>query len=407
MLKKLLHKISFIVVVLALSFSMVTGQEAELSNQALGNIVIKDETVSERDFLFAGSTIAVDSIFDTTTFFAGETVILDGQYNGDVFVTGNKLTINGEITGNLYAIGNVIILNGQVGQDVFAAGSDFTVAGMAEIKRDVFVTSAIASFDGMIGRNLRVGAGNMILNARVDGFIITDVDHLTINDQAEVLGSIDHRSGSQAIISEQAKIPEVAWEKVETSQKVEEVKRVGIGSIILSVIRKLAFMLIIWVFLTFLSQEFNRNMEPIIKKHIWPSLGLGIAYLFLSPIFILLAFIIYLPLGLAITLLIIASVLLAMPIAAVGLSKLIVPIFEAKMKPRWASFLALLSVGLVLVLMGYIPYLGGGVSLLLVIFGTGLVIYNILLAKRLIKKERLLTQIEMVKEIPLAEKKAE
>ncbi len=405
MSKKLLHKMGIIIIILALSFSMVVAQEGESAKDGPRDLIIKDERVSDRNFLFAAANVAVDSNFDTTTFFAGNTINLDGYYKGDVFVAGNNVTIDGEITGNLFAIGNVLMLNGQVGQDVFVAGSDFTVGSAAEIKRDVFVTSAIASFGGKMGRNLRVGAGNMILNARVDGFIITDVDHLTINDNAEVLGSIDHRSSSQAIISDQAKIPEVDWEKEEISQKAEDVKTIGIGSFILSLIRKIVFMLIIWLFISFLSQEFNTNMTTIVKKHLWPSLGFGVAYLFLSPIIILLAFIIYLPLGIAITLLVSASFILAMPIAVVGFSKVVIPVFETKMKPRLASFSALLSTALALILIAFIPYLGGIASFFLVVFGTGMVSYNILLVRRLIKEDRQATRVEGVKETVLPEKK--
>ncbi len=391
MLKKSLYRIWIVVIVLVLSFSMVIAQEKKDDpyNDGSGNLIFEDEKVSDRDFLFAGSNVSVRSIFDTTTFFAGNTINLDGQYNGDVFVGGNNVTINGKINGNLYAAGNVIILNGEVSQDVFVTGSDFTVSSTAEVKRDVFVASAIASFDGTIGRNLRVGAGNMLLNGRVGGFVETDVDHLTINDKAEVLGEIDHRSSSQAVVSNQANVGEINWQKVEISQKAEEAKSIGIGSIILSLIRKIAFILIIWLFLTFFSQEFTGNMETIVKKHIWASLGLGVAYLFLAPIIILLTLLLYLPLGIATALLIIASFILAMPIAAVAFSNLMIPIFEKKMKTRLASFLAILSIALAIVLIGYIPYLGGILSFMLMIFGTGFFSYNILFAKRLVKKEML------------------
>lgn len=392
MSKKLVLILGIAVIFLVLSFSMVTAQEEknDLYTDASGNVMIEKEKVSDRDILFAGSTVSVNSLFDTTTFFAGNIISLDGEYNGDVFVAGNNITINGKINGNLYAAGNIIILNGEVSRDVFVTGSDFTISSLADVKRDVFVASAKANFGGNVGRNLRVGADNMMLNGRVSGFIQTEVDQLTINDNAEVLGSIDHRSNSQATVSEKASVPDINWKKIETTQQSEEEKTTKIGSIILSVITKLAFMLVMWVLLTFISREFSENMGWIVKKHLWISLGLGAAYLFLAPLIILLAFIIHISFGIAVTMLIIASFILAIPIAAVTFSKLALPIFEKKMKPLLASFIAIVSIALAITLIGYIPYLGGFLSFILIIFGLGFLVYNVLFAKRQIRKEKIL-----------------
>lgn len=384
MSKKLRFNTCLFFVVLILSISIVAVQGAEVNEytDASGNVIIDDEKVANHNLTFAGSKVTVNAIFETTTFFAGNTVSLDGEYDGDVFVTGNTVVINGIINGNLYAGGNVITLNGEVSQDAFITGSELTFSPEANVDRDVFVASANANFDGKIGRNLWVGADNMILNGQVDGFIKTDVDHLTINDSAAVLGSIDHRSSAQAVVSEKANIADVNWQEVEVSQNQEEAKTSGLGSIILAFITKLAFILIMWILLTYLSREFSNNMENIVKNHIWASLGLGIAYLFLTPIIILLAFIIYWPFGVAVTLLIIASLILAMPIAAVTFSKLLLPFFEQKMRPLLASFIALLCLAILIVLIGNISYLGLVLTIIMMVFGSGFLSYNILFAKR-------------------------
>ncbi|MBC3796638.1 polymer-forming cytoskeletal protein [Acetobacterium tundrae] len=364
-----------------------------------GNISITDATVSDKDLFFAGSNIAVKSVFNATTFFVGNSVILDGEYNGDVFAAGNTVTINGKINGNLYTAGNQVTINGLVDGDVFSAGNNVTISNTATINRDLYIASSSAYMDGNVGRNLRFNAGNANINGTVNGYVESDVEQLIISNNAKVTGAIDNRSANEAIVSANALVPTINWEQVK-EQKVEKDQGTSIGSIILSIITKLAFILVIWLLITFLTKDFRENTGIMAKKHILASLGIGAAMLFISPLLIGLSFIIYVPFGIAMTLLIIATCILSMPIAVVVFSKLLGRFFNDKMKPLLSSFVSVLIIAAAVIILEFIPFLGGFVGFFLMLFGLGFMGYNILFTNKKLKEERdLMTELVFTEKI--------
>ncbi|WP_414151506.1 hypothetical protein ACIZ62_06395 [Acetobacterium carbinolicum] len=391
MLKKLSVSVLMMVMVLLFTVTAVFGAtNSDLNNSyhdSSGNINIEGPSVANTKFAFTGSNITANSVFDTTTFFAGNAITLDGEYNGDVFAAANTVTVNGKINGNLYAAANQVIINGKVTQDVFAGGSDLIIGKAADINRDVFLAAANVNIDGTVGRNLRVGAGDVSINGAINGFVETDVDQLTINDGASITGTINNRSTNKAIVAPSAKVPEVNWEKV-SSKEVNEVRGPSVGSILLSIITKLAFILVIWVLISFLTKDFNANTTVMAKKHILASLGIGAGFFFLSPLLLIVSFVIYAPFGIAMTCGIIALAILAMPIAAVVLSKLLMRFFDDKMKPLLSSFVSILIIAAAAILLGYIPIINFIVYLFLYVVGVGFICYNVLFTNRKLKEER-------------------
>lgn len=391
MFKKIYLPILMMIMVLLMTVTPALAASDELGpfQDSSGNVNIKEASVADSEFIFFGSNITADSVFDTTTFFAGNTIILDGEYNGDVFAAGNTVTVNGSINGNLYTAANQIIINGQVSKDVFVACSDLTIGKAAKIDRDVFLGVANVSVDGLIGRNLRVSADKLSINGTVNGLLNSEVSQLTINDGASITGPINNRSENEAVVAESASIPAINWEKVRENQSVETVDQgPSLGSIIFSLITKLAFALVIWLMITFLTRDFNANISILAKKNILPSLGIGAGFLFLSPLLILLSFIIYIPFGIAMTCFMIALWIVSAAVAVVVLSKLLTPFFDTKMKPLLSSFVAVIIIAFAAILLSYIPVVNFIVFLILDVLGLGFILYNVLFTNTKLKGER-------------------
>jgi cytoskeletal protein CcmA (bactofilin family)/preprotein translocase subunit Sss1 len=365
-----------------------------------GNISIEGASVPNTEFTFSGSNITANSVFDTTTFFAGNAITLNGEYNGDVFVAGNTVTINGKINGNLYGGANQIIINGEVAKDIFIGCSDLTISKTGKIDRDAFLAAANVNIDGLVERNLRAGAGNLNINGTINGMVEADVDQLTINDGAKITGPINNRSANQAIVSPSATAPTINWEKVVEDQTVKEKQGPSVGSILLSIITKLAFILVVWLLISFLTRDFNANSPVLAKKHIPASLGIGAGFFFLVPLLLIIAFVIYMPLGLAMTCLVIMLSIIGMPVAAVVLSKLLMRLFDGKMKPLLSSFLSVLVVSAAVIILGFIPIIGFIVALFMAAIGVGFICYNIIFAHRKLEFERQeMSNFEMIEEM--------
>lgn len=282
MFKKISVSILMIVLLLAMAVSTAFAATDDISayQDSTGNLDITESPVPNTEFIFAGSNVVANSIFDTTTLFAGNAITLDGEYNGDVFVAGNTVTVNGKINGNLYATGNMVTINGEVARDAFVACNELTISNTAIISRDLFIGSATAAINGTVGRNLRASVGNLTLNGPINGFVEAETDQLTINSNAVITGPIDNRSENQAIVAANATAPAVNWEKVTQEQQEPEKQGKSVGSILLSIITQLAFILVIWLLITFLTKEFNENTRIMAKKHILVSLGIGAGFSF-------------------------------------------------------------------------------------------------------------------------------
>ena len=391
MFKKISASVLMMLMVLILTVSTAfAAADNDISSyeDSAGNVNIEGAAVPNTDFAFAGSNITANSVFDTTTFFAGNTITLDGEYNGDVFAAGNTVTVNGKINGNLYTGANQVIVNGEVTRDIFAGGSDLTISKSAKIDRDAFLAGANVNIDGTVGRNLRAGAGNVYINGAIHGFVDVDVEQLSINNSAVINGTINNRSANEAVVSPSASVPEVIWDKVTKDQSAEATQGPTVGSVILSIITTLAFILVIWVLITFLTKEFNANTSIMAKKHILASLGIGAAFFFLSPLALIISFIIYVPFGFAMTCGLITLSILAMPIAAVVFSKLLTRFFDDKMKPLLSSFVAILIIAVAIIILGYIPIVNFIVALFLAVVGVGFVCYNVLFTNKKLKDER-------------------
>ena len=392
MFKKISVSILMMVLLLAMAVSTAFAATDDISayQDSTGNVDITVPAVPNTEFMFAGSNVVANSVFDTTTLFAGNAITLDGEYNGDVFVAGNTVTVNGKINGNLYATGNMITINGEVTRDAFVACNELKISNTAIISRDLFIGTATAAINGTVGRNLRAGVGTLTLNGPINGFVEADTDQLTINSNAVITGPINNRSENQAIVATNANAPAVNWEKVtQEQQPAQEKQGASVGSILLTLITKLAFILVIWLLITFLTKEFNENTTIMAKKHILVSLGIGAGFLFLSPLAVILSFIIYAPFGIAMTCLLITGMILAMPVAVVVFSKLLTGYFNNKMKPLLSSFVSVLIIAAAAIILGFIPVLNFLVGLFLVVMGMGFIGYNILFTNRKLKEERL------------------
>lgn len=103
----------------------------------------------------AGEVVGDDLII------SGETVVIDGVVQGDVIATGREIEVNGTIEGDLMAAGQVVVLNGVVRDDVRIAGMVLHVAG--EVGDDLLA----AGMSLETGDGSRVGGGVTFVGMQV------------------------------------------------------------------------------------------------------------------------------------------------------------------------------------------------------------------------------------------------
>ena len=124
--------------------------------------------------LRAGSQVVIpaEETIDSDLYASGGLVRVEGTVDGDLIVTGGQVRLTGEVTGDLIASGGMVDVSGQVEGDVRAAGGQLTVSGT--IGEDLFVAGGqvTLSSSGEVGEDLVFAAGQMTLDGSVTGDVM-------------------------------------------------------------------------------------------------------------------------------------------------------------------------------------------------------------------------------------------
>jgi cytoskeletal protein CcmA (bactofilin family) len=178
----------------------------------------------------------------------GRQITIDGTVEGDIVAIGNQITVNGVVKGHIMAAGQTVVIMGQAegariaGQvlklgpqakldgDLLAAGLSLECVNDSQVLGDVLFAGYQALFAGRISDDIRGGMANCRLEGAVGGDINVEVGSnqdsphpssfgpappvamprvpggLTIADSAEVEGDVTYSAPQVAKIDPQAKI---------------------------------------------------------------------------------------------------------------------------------------------------------------------------------------------------------
>lgn len=409
------HRWFIAVGVLAVLALVLSATPARAANTRDG-----DNVVIGRDEVIAGDLYA-----------AGSTVTVDGTINGDLVAIAGQVTINGTVTGDVLAGGQGVVINGIVNDDVRAAGQAVQLGPNARIGGNIAVgalsletqANSVVSGDALIGvfQALLVGAINQDVTGGMDraelrGVVGGNVDidvsgntntpvmfspagqmpiptvrpGLLVAESAQIGGKLAYRSTTTATV-----LPKVAggvtFDQVPVSQAPEPQPIVP-G---LMYLQRLAGLVLAGLLLFWLLPRWTRKLADTVETRPLPSLGWGLVafFAFLAAVFgvffvmiVLAVFFGYLTLGgivgmiISIGLLLGASLIvgyvafvayIAQGIVAFAVGRLLL----RTVQPAWNErpFVPLIVGLLLYVAISAMPFLGGFVSLLVVLLGLGAV----------------------------------
>jgi hypothetical protein len=266
------------------------------------------------------------------------------------------------VSGDLIASAGTVDISGDVGGDARVASGQATVSG--SIGEDLFLASgqATVSDSGEIGEDLVFGSGRMSMNGTVSG------------DVLGAAGAYD-RQGTVA-----------GTENV----RIREVEEPTVLDHIVDAIQRFVGLLLVAALFLWLAPRFIDEPTLMLKQKPWASLGVGIlgliGYGVLVFVVILVAVLVAIGAGLVglsdlvgaiiftavvvvavLTLLLFLAVIFGAPIwVGMALASLAVPLTSNGR--RWAA----LIIGLIVVVaLTALPYAGGWIGLLVVLFGLG------------------------------------
>jgi cytoskeletal protein CcmA (bactofilin family) len=335
-------------------------------------VVGANETINDDLYAF-GSTVTILGTVNGDVFIAGSNITMSGTVTGDVFAAGGTTTISGDVRQSVRAVGGTIMLSGPVGKDALIAGGTTSVGGSARIGRDLLATTGTAAISGPVTRNVLVSGGEINLAGPVGGDVKAETETLRLSNGAQIVGGLRYTSPRQAEIAAGATVggPTQRFEPQLRQQPVGPFS--GPGVAVIDWIRGLVGLAVLGVIIAFVFPRFAQREVAVSQRSPWASLGLGFALLVGVPIVALVVLILGALIGgWWLSFFVLAAYALALVVGYV-MSALFVghsAVALLRFPEQHYAWYAIEGLALVGVLT-LVPFVGGFIGLLAIVFGLG------------------------------------
>lgn len=288
----------------------------------------------------------------------------------------NEVVLEGNSTYGLY-LGNTIRVKERVEKDLFVAGNGIVLPEEANIGRDAYIACNALKVNGIISRNLNVAAASVNLSgAKItgDAYIVADV--IVLDESTYIGGKLTYSEDTSISGLDKATVGSVKTTKI---KKDDVVKRNPMDSIY-GFVAGLIAAFIVMVVLFYLIPRSKERLDALKYDGgtVFKTLVIGLGVLFLTPIVAIIAVITKFLTPLA--LILIAVYLVSLYLAELLSCYVVGNLITTKLIKKDNAYLAL-AIGIPLIrLLAFVPYLGGFVTLIVLLYGLGL-IFNFIVSR--------------------------
>jgi cytoskeletal protein CcmA (bactofilin family) len=367
---------------------------------ALLLLLVLPATALAADFRGADGRQDVSGAVDDDVYIAGDEIVISGEVTGDVFGAGRSIRLTGSTGQSFFAGAQDVTIDGTVGhsarvgaqdlvvsgtvtQDLLSAGQTVTVETEGQIGRDIWAGGQNLTVAGNVARDIRGGVQDLTISGTVGGNVEVDADNVTLEDGARIAGDLIYTSNNEADIDAGA---EVTGEVVRREPKAAPADdRNPVVDTILDFLRGVAGAFALGLVLLWLIPDLLPLLARTMRNAIAPSLGIGLAALFLVPVVALIAFILALVLGafgaIPLLLLTVYGFLLILAKAAVGYligSMILKQVDDPAARRPLVDSLKALAIGVtILTVIMLVPFIGGLVGFItgVLTLGAGIVAF--------------------------------
>ncbi|HEV2287922.1 MAG TPA: polymer-forming cytoskeletal protein [Candidatus Acidoferrales bacterium] len=205
-------------------------------------------------------------------------VEVDGHVTGDVISMARELRINGQVDGNIRGYAQTLNINGSVGKNVLAACQDFEMGTNAKIRGSLTLAGGNAMISGSVGRDITAAVGDTTLDGTIGQGIKIRGDNLRIGPDANIQGQAKYTGHYPAEVAPEAKLGSpVAFTPLKEGPDYSNWRFYWHRAEFWG-----AAFLFGLVLLLLLPGFFNEGLQA--SRRILPSLGLGVLFMFATPI---------------------------------------------------------------------------------------------------------------------------
>ena len=360
--------------VFSLSVASVSAADFRIGEKTGGSISIgADEDV--KNLYTAGNIVSIDANVQKSLHAGGNTVTVNGNVESNLCAGAGTLVVNGDVGGSMHGGGGTVVIQSKITDDLFIGGGNVSITKSASIGGDLVMGAGTANIEAPIAGDVYLSGGEVFINSEIKGnVIIKSVENLKLGSNAIIGGDLKYNSPKEAKISESASI--LGAIDYNVSKNYEGTKD-NMATIIFAIISigiliKIVSAIVVGLILVYLFKRYTQNTVNESLGKFWPSLGVGFAALFLTPIIIVLLLFSVIGIWLAILIALIYVLLLtiAATLAPIIFGSWLIKIIK-KEKSYKIGWPAVVTGVIILMLVKIIPVVGWLTALVFMLISLG------------------------------------
>lgn len=346
------------------------------SNQDRTTILPSNEIIN-KDYFAANANVEVSGTVNGDVYVFGGNVLVDGTVNGDLIAAGGAVNVTGKITQNIRVAGGQVTINGEVGRNLSVVGGNVEISGSSTIGGSVTIAGGNVNLNAPVKLGAKVAGGNVVVSNSIGGDLESYVGKLRLSSKATVSGDVTYWSDNQVTIDSGAKVSGKVTKNSPINTEFDQKKFLGVisGLSLFFKIASLVSTFVLGLLVILLLPIFTKNTLETLRKKPWPSAGAGLIALIVTPIVAVILFITLLGIPLALIILPVYFVILYISRIFVVLwaGQEILKQVNNKSSEVWAFLVGVIVYGV----LTFIPFVGGWISFLVIIFGLGAVLLTL------------------------------
>ena len=323
-------------------------------------------TVNAGEYLTASQNINDELAYGHSHFEAGNTVNSKSDVNGLSFVAGASVDVSGTKEYGFFA-GETVKVNGKIEKDLFAAGNTVTISKETVIGRDAYLAGNSVTINNDMNGALFIGASLVRFeNVTINGDVSIAANTIEIAGDVTVNGSFKYND--DAIFKDEDKLNATNKEKyVNPKVNVDFTNRVS--DVVLDILKTIFTGLLLVLIFPKLFKKFKYELEA---KDIGMKLLYGLLLLVVVPMICIVSLSIIV--GLSVSVLLVLLYIMAIMLATIFASAVIGQnIYTKLLKQKENMYLSTILGILLVKLIELIPVVGGICSLLVFLYGLGMI----------------------------------
>ncbi|MGQ9664289.1 MAG: hypothetical protein ACUVUH_03030 [bacterium] len=357
----------FILAIFLILFLTIPGVSLVLRTGK--DILVAPEEIIDDDLVAMGRTVKIQGIVNGDLFAFAQEVIIENTVNGSIYTGGADININTKKCRSIWALCGSLKADANIENNLLFFGGQLKTHNTNIVKKDMIVFGGEININGEVQGQVKGNAGKIKLNGKIKSVDIV-AEKIYVNSDATVMEDFKAKSKNEPVIDANAKIlGNTEFKKIEN--KTHRSKN-GIAGFLKTIF--FISKLVIGIILIAIFKPYIKKTNQILQDSTWKSLGFGFLTIIVIPIVsvLTLATIIGIPVAIFGVFVFLSLAYISGIIFSAGLGEWIIKLIKKESIP--SPILSFLVGFILITLICLIPYLGFIFRILILFFGTGMII---------------------------------